>query len=145
MRADVEATKSDFEAAMDEDLNVSEALGAVFRLVRDTNQFLDSTVPNAPIGAKDALSFLDDFEDVFGVLSLMDEEMAGAGEAGEEVIEWAKNQLVDRERAREKRDFEQADAIRASLEAKGVVVEDLAETTRLRFGSQSVVVPRSRR
>ena len=145
MRAAVEATKSDFEAAMDEDLNVSEALGAVFRLVRDTNQFLDSTVPNAPIGAKDALSFLDDFEDVFGVLSLMDEEVSGAVEAGEEVIEWAKNQLVDRERAREKRDFEQADAIRASLEAKGVVVEDLAETTRLRFGSRSVVVPRSRR
>ena len=143
VRASAEATKSDFEAAMDDDLNVSEALGAVFRLVRDTNQSLDSMAPNAPTGAKAVLSFLDDFEDVFGVLSLMDEEVAGSGKEGEEVIEWAKNQLVDRERARANRDFEQADAIRASLEAKGVVVEDLAETTRLRFGLQAVVVPRS--
>ena len=145
MRSSVEAAKSDFEVAMDDDLNVSEALSVIFTLVRDTNQFLDSTVPNAPIGVKDVLGFLDDFEQVFGVFSLMDEEVAGASKAGEEVIEWAQSQLVDREQARAQRDFERADAIRASLEAKGVVVEDLAETTRLRFGSQSVVVPRSQR
>lgn len=128
-----------FEAAMDDDLNVSEALSAVFGLVREANQALDARAPRAPAGADDALRVIDAFDRVFGVLALRDGESGGADEALET---WARDRVGERERARAEREFARADAIRAELEARGVIVEDLAEVTRLRLGGRTVLVPR---
>ena len=128
-----------FEAAMDDDLNVSEALSAVFGLVREANQTLDVRRPHAPSGAEAVLAVIDAFDRVFGVLALRDLESAGADEG---LVEWARARVGARERARANREFARADAIRAELEARGVVVEDLADLTRLRVGSHTVLVPR---
>lgn len=128
-----------FEAAMDDDLNVSEALSAVFGLVREANHLLDRAHPRAPSGTGAALDVIDAFDRVFGVLALRDRESAGGDEA---LVAWATAQVGEREHARANRDFARADAIRAELEARGVIVEDLAQLTRLRVGPRTIQVPR---
>ncbi len=127
-----------FEEAMDNDLNVSDALAAVFNLVREGNHQLDR-VPLDAGGVDNVLAFLADFEAVFGVLSLRDREGAGPDEG---LVAWAIERLAARDLARANRDFGQADAIRDEMAAKDVVVEDLADVTRLRLGAQTVVVPK---
>lgn len=129
-----------FEAAMDDDLNVSEALSSVFGLVREVNHRLDRARPRAPSGTDAVLGAIDSFDRVFGVLALRDRESSGGDE---ELVEWATVRVGERERARANRDFARADAIRAELEASGVIVEDLAELTRLRVGPRTIQVPRT--
>ncbi|WP_419858401.1 cysteine--tRNA ligase [Candidatus Palauibacter irciniicola] len=128
-----------FEAAMDDDLNVSEALSAVFGLVREANHLLDAAHPRAPLGTGDALAVIDAFDRVFGVLAVRDRESSGGDD---ELLQWATGRVGERERARASRDFGRADAIRAELESRGVIVEDLAEFTRLRVGGRTIQVPR---
>ena len=128
-----------FEAAMDDDLNVSEALSAVFGLVREANQLLDAAHPRAPSGTGAALAVIEAFDRVFGVLAVRDRESSGGDD---EFVAWATARVDERERARANRDFARADAIRAELEARGAIVEDLAESTRLRVDGRTIQVPR---
>ncbi len=116
-----------FEAAMEDDLNVSEALAAVFGLVRSANQELDRAAPRIPDGVADALAVLDDFERVFGVLALHDREAAGVDD---ELAAWVESRIADREGARAARDFTRADAIRDELLERGIVLEDTPQGTR---------------
>lgn len=116
-----------FETAMDEDLNVSEALAAMFGLVRSANQALDRAGPRAPSGVERALDAVAAFERIFGVLGLRDRESA---RVGDELAEWVEAKIAERERARAERDFERADAIRDELLERGIVLEDTPGGTR---------------
>jgi len=54
-----------FESAMDDDLNLPEAMGAVFMLIRTLNRELDSAaLDSASHGA--LVAFLDEVDDVLG-------------------------------------------------------------------------------
>ena len=141
-RALAASSREAFEEAMDDDLNVSEALSTVFGLVREANHALDASRPLAPAGSEAVLGVLDDFDRVFGVLALRDREAAEAADAGKELVAWATARVEAREQARAGRDFARADAIREELEARGVTVEDLADRTRLRLGPRTVEVPK---
>jgi len=116
-----------FEVGMDDDLNVSEALAAVFGLVREVNQKLDEAAPAVPRGVGEVLSVLSDFEAVFGVLGLRSGE---TGFIDGETEAWAADMIAAREKARAERDFDRADEIRDALLARGIVLEDTAEGTR---------------
>ena len=123
---------------MSDDLNVSEALAAVFGLVRSVNQLLDRTAPTAPLGSDKALHMLGAFDQVFGVISLRSREAENARDAG--LLAWAKGRVVERDRARANRDWGTADAIRHELEEKGITVEDIPGATRLHLASRTEVV-----
>ncbi len=61
------AARDAFDAALDDDLNTAEALGAVFEYVRDTNTAMDAgEFPAGNVTA--ALEFLDRFDSIFDVL-----------------------------------------------------------------------------
>jgi cysteinyl-tRNA synthetase len=124
-----------FEAAMDDDLNVSEALAAMFGLVREANQILDRSGPDAPPGANAVLAVLDDFDRVFGVLSLADREGA---DVDDETAAWIESMIESRRAAREARDFAEADRIRDELLDRGIVLEDTPAGTRWKRGSAAV-------
>jgi cysteinyl-tRNA synthetase len=109
-----------FEAAMDDDLNSSAALAALFGLLRDTNSLFDSGL----IGKEDALLVLYFFrqaDSVFGTFFRCRDEILD-GEV-ERLIE-------ERIQARKNRNFAQADAIRKELTARGILLEDGREGTR---------------
>ncbi len=132
--------REEFESAMDEDLNVSEALAATFNLVRDGNQLLDERGRDDPSGAAAALDFLGDFDRVFGVLSLRDRERGGVSE---EMRAWLERKIAERREAREDRDFERADAIRDEVEARGFALEDTPSGTRWKLAETAGAGPRT--
>jgi cysteinyl-tRNA synthetase len=121
------AAREAFEAAMDDDLNVSEALAAIFGLVREGNQKLDEAGSSAPAGPGDVLAVLDDFDAVFGILSLREAE---GDDVDEDLAQLVEGLIEERRAARAARDFGRADEIRDELDARGIVLEDTPEGTR---------------
>ena len=111
-----------FEAAMDDDLNTSAALAALFDLVKGGNTALSSS--NVTKG--DAAAFreaIDRMNSVFGVFGRS--EKLTLDEEVEKLIQ-------ERKDARGTRDFARADEIRGELDARNIVLEDTPSGTRWR-------------
>jgi cysteinyl-tRNA synthetase len=113
--------EADVRAALFDDLNAPEALGALFTFLKRANAELDR-------GGSDAAA-LDEARRVFGVidgvLDLVPERTEDA-----ELASWVEERLQARKDARSRRDFAAADAIRAELDARGVEVKDTPQGTR---------------
>jgi cysteinyl-tRNA synthetase len=108
-----------FSRALDDDLNISGAWGAVFEWVRDTNRKLADNKLDAP----DAAAALAAWERLDSVL--------GVGTPKELEVPAEVTALVEaRQGARKAKDFKRADAIRDELKAKGWVIEDTPKGAR---------------
>lgn len=106
-----------FDAALDDDLNLPEAMGHVFSAIRDANRLLDEGRVG-PQGRQALQNMLTHVDDVVGVLPLVDREREAAlGEVEREL-------LARRAQARARRDYVTSDALRRELAARGIVVED---------------------
>jgi cysteinyl-tRNA synthetase len=116
--------ETSFTAAMDDDLNAPQALGAVFTFVRAMNRELDGRTL-APEGIGAALAA---FDEVMAVLDVLPSPADLEGE----LKSWVEGRIREREAARKARDFARADAIRAELLARGVELEDTSGGTRWR-------------
>lgn len=116
------SARTAFEAAMDEDLNVAEAWGALFVFVREANAELDRAGQQVPAAdAEAALGLLGSLDRVFGVLELADRE---GPDVSEEKRRWIEERLAERSAARSAGDYGRADEIRDRLAAEGIEVED---------------------
>jgi cysteinyl-tRNA synthetase len=116
----LDAAKVRFGAAMDDDLNVSAALAAVFDLVREANR----RVAERTMSAADAgrvLGLLRELDTVLGVLPDDAALPAGADEL-----------LAARLAARSRRDWPASDRLRDELARLGVAVEDTRDGQRWR-------------
>ena len=114
-----EKLREEFNAAMDDDLNTSEALGALFPYLRDVNTAIDEGSLDSA-GARATLEAIRSADRVLGVLP-------GAPETLPAEIE---RQIEARNAARKRRDWAEADRIRAELTSKGIVLEDGSAGTR---------------
>jgi cysteinyl-tRNA synthetase len=108
--------EAQFTAAMNDDLNTAESLGAVFEFVREANIAMDAGEFRAD-NAAPALAFLARFDSVFDVL----EPSATQGFLPDAEVEAL---VAERGEAKKRRDFARADGIRAQLLEQGVVLED---------------------
>ena len=130
-----EAFPEQFRAALDDDVNVPEALAVVFGLVREGNKALESGGGEAG-AVRHTLRQLVAMLDVLGVNPL-DERWGGAdegGRAGEVLAALVEERLAARTQARADKDFAAADAIRDQLTALGVVIEDTPAGARWSLG-----------
>jgi cysteinyl-tRNA synthetase len=118
------ALTDDFARALDDDLAAPRAAGALFEFVRAANRELDRAAPGG--GAAAALAALDRVMTVFDVLPT-------ARPVEAELSAWVSGQLEAREKARQAKDFREADRIRAALQARGVEVEDTPGGTKWRI------------
>jgi cysteinyl-tRNA synthetase len=126
---------SAFETAMDDDLNIAEAWGALFVFAREANAELDRAAGPVPSGDIDAaLEAIASLDRVFGVLALAQQE--AIRDVPEDLRRWIEEQLEERARARESRDFARADAIRDELARAGVEVEDTPAGSRWKLGQR---------
>jgi cysteinyl-tRNA synthetase len=116
----VEKAKESFEEAMDDDLDVSRALAAVFNLVKDVNRLIDGG-ELGEAGAKKVQGLMIDFDRILSVLD--DYWKQGKEKLSEEVEELIKK----REEARKTGDWQTADSIRNELRERGIVLEDTSE------------------
>ena len=105
-----------FEAAMEDDFNTADAVAAVFDLVKFCNMNTDEKSSKEYLGK--LLDVLVKLTDVLGILVDKEEELLA--EDIEKLIE-------ERQAARKAKDFARADAIRAELLAKGIILEDTRE------------------
>jgi cysteinyl-tRNA synthetase len=111
-----DAAVDEFRAAMDDDFGTPEAIAAVFRLARDTNLAIDDGDLD---GGASGVATVRELVGALG-LELDDGARDAAGAADAEV-----DDLVEqRNRARVRRDFAEADRIRADLAARGITLED---------------------
>jgi len=114
-----------FDGALRDDLNTAAGLGAMFDLIRALNILMD----NRQVGKGDApeiIAAFNHFDRVLGILSLRKAEDATPPIPLAD-IEAA---IHNRQDARRRREFAEADRIRQDLLAKGVILEDSAQGTR---------------
>jgi cysteinyl-tRNA synthetase len=123
-----EEAMSSFDAALDDDLNSSGALAALFVFLKEVNGALDRSGGRANPGeldrARSALAAMD------GVLGLLEVALRREGGADDDLKAWVEEMIVQRKEARSSRDWARADEIRDALADRGVVLEDTAQGTR---------------
>lgn len=119
------ATKAEsaFIEALYDDLNAPRGMAALFTFITEANRELDvgGTDVAALERARAAFRLMD------SVLDLVPDNTLEA-----ELEGWATERLAARQAARERRDFQSADAIRDEMLARGILIEDTANGTRWR-------------
>jgi cysteinyl-tRNA synthetase len=115
------------EAALFDDLNGPEALGALFDFVRAGNAELDRTVGGGDAGAVERARAA--FDRIDGILDIVPERAAVDGD----LERWVEERIGARRAARMRRDFGESDRIRDELKERGVVLEDAGGETRWRL------------
>jgi cysteinyl-tRNA synthetase len=115
----IRSAKAGFVEAMDDDLNISAGLGVIFDFIRSTYQTHDQGRISRG-DARAAVDFILTIEQVLGVMrqqpDLLDEEIA--------------RRIEERQAARRRRDFAEADRIRDWLSSQGIQLEDTREGIR---------------
>ena len=115
-------TRSAFEEALDDDLNIAPALAALFDFIREINRRIDArTLSTAD--ARIVTSFLHDLDRVLGIgPDPIDDQLGPDQEA----------LLEARAAARTARNWAESDRLRDELAQRGIVVEDTRDGQRWR-------------
>jgi cysteinyl-tRNA synthetase len=119
----LEGARERFDAALDDDLNASAGLAAVFDLVREANR----RIADRSLSTADAARVVALLRDLDAVLAVLPDEAADELPAG------ATELLADREAARARRDWAESDRLRGALLSLGVAVEDSRDGQRWRL------------
>jgi len=119
----INKVQASFGEAMDDDLNISIALAALFDFVRDINNLLDTNALSRA-EAKKVYALMVGFDKVLGVI--------GEVKIEEKLPKEAEELIKKREEARKAKDWKTADAIRQKLKAMGITIEDTPQGVRWR-------------
>jgi len=113
-----------FEEAMDDDLNISVALAALFDFVREVNKLLD-----------DNMLSKEEAEEVYELMMGLDKVLGVIGEIKrkEKLPEEAEELIRKREEARKAMNWEAADKIREQLRSMGIIIEDTSQGVKWRI------------
>lgn len=109
----LQGVEKQFKEAMQDDLNISEALAALFEFVRSLNTLLDGDKLSVE-SAQKALQLFDSMDLVLGIIAREEEEIPV------EVYEAAQKRWA----ARKEKDWATADEMREFVTAKGYFIED---------------------
>ena len=110
-----------FMHSLDDDLNISGALGSLFTLVREVNNYREDN----QLKKKDAekiKEFVEKADQILDVLEPAEEEK-------DELAEEEKQMIKEREKARENKNWDKADKIRDKLQERGIIIQDGPEGT----------------
>ncbi|HEX5386175.1 MAG TPA: cysteine--tRNA ligase [Gemmatimonadales bacterium] len=134
--------RADFTVAMDDDLNAPQAIAALFELVREGNRLLDAgrRVGPAMRGAWALSEAVLDLAPASRTLSVGPSAAIGDGRAHEtppetppagpaEQEEWARRWAEVRQREKGRRNFAEADRVRALLRQHGFELRDMKDGT----------------
>ncbi len=109
-----------FDAAMDDDMNTADALGAIFELVKDANVVI------RPGCAKEAASMaLRSLKAVCDVLGILTKEKDALPEEIRRMVD-------ERAEARRNKDWKRSDELRDAIRAAGYILEDTKQGQKVR-------------
>ena len=118
--AHVKEAEQRFDAAMDDDLNTADALGAIFELVKEANVTLNAESSKAAV--ESALKSLKALCDVLGILQKEDDTLP----------EDIQRMVDERAEARKNKDWKRSDELRDAIKAAGYILEDSREGQKVR-------------
>ncbi|MGE7666759.1 cysteine--tRNA ligase [Ureibacillus composti] len=121
----VEEVKKQFEEAMDDDFNTSNAISALFELARNANTYLNESNTEEKV----LLAFIETFDILGEVLGIKFNTESELLDADIEAL------IEERNLARKNRDFARSDEIRDQLLSMDIVLEDTRQGTRWKRGS----------
>ena len=113
--AKIKGFQSQFEEAMDDDINTADAVSAMFDMVKFINTEFDEFTSKETV--KSTLEVFDKLADVLGILYKDDDSLS----------EKEKDLIEKRKKARKNKDYDLADELRDELLKLGVQVEDTRE------------------
>ncbi len=116
----LERTRIRFEEAMDDDLNMSEALASIFEFIRQINILIDDNKLTKS-DAELIISYFRRFDKVLGIIFTERNEVED-----KEILML----IEERSKARKEKRFQRADEIRDYLLEKGIILEDTKTGTR---------------
>ncbi|MCS7206172.1 MAG: cysteine--tRNA ligase [Leptospiraceae bacterium] len=122
-----------FIEAMDDDLNISKGLAALFDLIHEVNLLLDKIElqniqqPEFQQHLKDYLLVLYAINTVLG---LFDFDISLSSQLSVEKIQWIESKIQERNLARKQKDFSKADQIREELKKEGIILLDTPTGTK---------------
>jgi cysteinyl-tRNA synthetase len=117
--ASVEKVQNRFEEALDDDLNISPALGAIFDFVREVNRILTK----GKLAYEDGRVVLDTMDRFDTVLGLLKREEVTLDDHVEQLI-------TLREQARREKNWPRSDELREELSKLGIILEDTPDGTK---------------
>jgi cysteinyl-tRNA synthetase len=117
-----EDAEAEVSAALFDDLNAPIALGTLFTFVRRANAELDRNgIDKRALESARAV-----FARINSVLDVVPEAVG----PDPELARWVEDRITARREARARREFGEADRIRAEIEARGVAIEDTPQGTK---------------
>ncbi|MBR7044566.1 MAG: cysteine--tRNA ligase [Lachnospiraceae bacterium] len=117
--AQADAYRVQFEEAMDDDFNTANALSAIFELVTFINSHADGNASRDLL-----LAFHKELAALTDICGLTLERK---NDLAEDEVAYIEAKIAERKAAKKARDFARADAIRAELKEKGIILEDTRE------------------
>jgi cysteinyl-tRNA synthetase len=120
----VKNARSNFMEHMDDDLNSRGAISILFEISREVNKLMSHEMLSKK-GAKSTITFLEEVDQLLGVLPTM-EQSSDLMDGVMEVI------ISVRAELRKRKLYDLADKIRDELKEKGIVLEDTTEGIRWR-------------
>ena len=115
--------KANFGEAMDDDLNTSVALAALFRIRQRNQQFLLDANLLSKEEAKEVSTLISGFDKVLGVIGHVESRR-------ETCLRKLKTSSRSAKKPVKSKDWKTADAIRQQLKAMGITIEDTAQGVR---------------
>ena len=111
-----------FDAAMDDDLNTADAIGAIFDYIRDMNTILADSKDSSLETYDTALNTLQCMTDILGLLK---KEADGVSDEVKRLVE-------QRTQAKKDKNFALADQLRAKVSEMGYVIEDTPKGAKIK-------------
>jgi cysteinyl-tRNA synthetase len=111
----VSSSLEKFEKAMDDNLNVPEAIKHVFEFIKEVNKLIDSNSIGVD-SSREAIGFLKKIDSVFGVIDFREKFF--------ELTDEQRALFDEREKARKKKDWKKSDELRNKLRSMGVELVD---------------------
>ncbi len=138
LRDGLAASREDFQAGMDDDFNAPQAIAALYNLARDINGLKNAL--RDPAGVNPSVVALinqahEEFTRMADVLGFRPPRLFGLGalsDASEADLAFAaqvQGLIAQRAERKEAKDYAASDALRAELDALGVIVEDHPQGT----------------
>jgi len=114
----IKQAATEFDSCLEDDLNISGALGAMFMFMRTTNKLMDSEDIGQD-GIKAARDLIDRFDGILGICSKEKDLIPP------EIMDM----IEERYTAKKNKDFAKADAIRNRIKSLGFILEDTPKGT----------------
>jgi len=116
----LQSYENKFDAAMDDDMNTADALGAIFEMVKDTN--MSVVQGSSKETARAALKSLEAVCDVIGLLTKKEDELP------EEIA----RMVQERAEARKNKNWARSDELRDLITKAGYILEDTKQGQKVR-------------